>query len=155
MGSPSIHASIIRGGNELSTYPKECKLGIERRTIPGEDVQFVEQEIKSILNKIRKKDSQFRAKSKIIFYRDPMEGSKEEKICKILGKSLYKITKIKPQFIGSSEWLDSGIMSKAGIPSVIFGPGGGGQHGSVEFVYLDQVIATAKVLALTITNFCK
>ena len=37
LGTGSIHASLIEGGQELSTYPARCVLKIERRTIPGED----------------------------------------------------------------------------------------------------------------------
>ena len=32
----SVHASIIKGGEELSSYPAICRISIERRTIPGE-----------------------------------------------------------------------------------------------------------------------
>ena len=32
----SLHASLIEGGRELSSYPDRCSLQIERRTIPGE-----------------------------------------------------------------------------------------------------------------------
>ncbi|HEY6117571.1 MAG TPA: M20/M25/M40 family metallo-hydrolase [Candidatus Dormibacteraeota bacterium] len=37
LGTGSIHASLIEGGQELSTYPSKCTVKIERRTIPGED----------------------------------------------------------------------------------------------------------------------
>ena len=33
---PSVHASLIEGGEELSSYPARCVVGIERRTLPGE-----------------------------------------------------------------------------------------------------------------------
>src|SRR5215216_2553089 len=35
LGRPSVHASVIRGGDELSSYPARCILGLERRTLPG------------------------------------------------------------------------------------------------------------------------
>jgi acetylornithine deacetylase len=38
LGPSSVHASLIRGGQELSTYPDRCLLSIERRTIPGEPI---------------------------------------------------------------------------------------------------------------------
>jgi len=44
LGSGSIHASLIQGGQELSSYPKHCFLSIERRTVPGETLQKVETE---------------------------------------------------------------------------------------------------------------
>ena len=36
VGRGSIHASVISGGIELSSYPAKCVIGLERRTIPGE-----------------------------------------------------------------------------------------------------------------------
>ena len=36
LGSGSLHASLISGGEEISMYPAHCKLQVERRTIPGE-----------------------------------------------------------------------------------------------------------------------
>ncbi|MCJ7833491.1 MAG: ArgE/DapE family deacylase, partial [Deltaproteobacteria bacterium] len=44
LGSPSIHASLIKGGTELSTYPDYCLIELERRTIPGESVETVKDE---------------------------------------------------------------------------------------------------------------
>ena len=42
LGSGSIHASLISGGKEPSTYPDRCVLSIERRTLPGETPAQVE-----------------------------------------------------------------------------------------------------------------
>ena len=36
LGTGSVHASLIEGGQELSSYPERCLLRIERRTVPGE-----------------------------------------------------------------------------------------------------------------------
>src|SRR5919108_4147003 len=36
MGTGSLHASIVSGGRELSSYPDRCVLHIERRTVAGE-----------------------------------------------------------------------------------------------------------------------
>src|SRR5919198_2111559 len=43
LGGASVHASLIEGGQELSTYPARCVLTIERRTLPGETVDHVEE----------------------------------------------------------------------------------------------------------------
>jgi acetylornithine deacetylase len=48
LGPGSVHASLIDGGRELSSYPDRCRLGLERRTIPGETRAQVEDEIRAI-----------------------------------------------------------------------------------------------------------
>ncbi|MFL5543387.1 MAG: M20/M25/M40 family metallo-hydrolase, partial [Gemmatimonadaceae bacterium] len=45
LGRGSLHASKIRGGVGMSTYPEECELAIERRTLPGESVELAMKEI--------------------------------------------------------------------------------------------------------------
>ena len=48
--------------------------------------------------------------------------------------------------VGASFWTDAQILAGAGIPSVIFGPGGAGLHSTEEYVTLDEVVACRDVL---------
>jgi len=48
----SVHASIVEGGQEYSSYPERCLLQAERRTIPGERVADVEREIAALLGDV-------------------------------------------------------------------------------------------------------
>ena len=45
LGPGSVHASLIEGGQELSSYPERCVLAIERRTLPGEDAAQLDAEL--------------------------------------------------------------------------------------------------------------
>ena len=45
LGRGSVHASVIQGGEELSSYPARCVVGLERRTLPGESAADVEREL--------------------------------------------------------------------------------------------------------------
>ena len=45
LGRGSVHASLIEGGAEMSSYPARCTIGLERRTLPGEAQADVEAEI--------------------------------------------------------------------------------------------------------------
>ena len=80
VGSPTVHASLISGGIELSTYPDYCKIELERRTIPGENRETVSEEIKHIIDEMHAKDPQFNASFDIFFYRPALELSKDELI---------------------------------------------------------------------------
>ena len=50
LGRASVHASVIEGGGELSSYPAHCTLGLERRTLPGETGEQIEAEVESLLD---------------------------------------------------------------------------------------------------------
>ena len=45
-----------------------------------------------------------------------------------------------PRIAGASFWTDAAILGHAGIPSVLFGPGGAGLHSTEEYVHIADVI---------------
>lgn len=154
VGSPSVHASLIQGGTELSTYPDSCKLQIERRMIPGETRADVDTELYSMLDSLRLEDPKFKANHRIFFLRDPMEVSTNERICQVLRGSIADTTGREPEFIGGGGWLDTQIISSHGTSAVAFGPKGFGAHAAVEYVELDSVFDAAKILERAIKGFC-
>lgn len=154
LGTPSIHASLIKGGTELSTYPDYCEIELERRTIPGESVEIIENEIRTLIDKISSEDEQFQAKFDVFFYRPPLEISKDQLIVSSLVKAYVNTLKQSPEFIGTGGWMDSAILAEAGIPTVIFGPSGEGLHAAIEYVDFDSVILCTKILIDTINDFC-
>jgi len=52
LGAASLHASLIHGGRELSSYPDRCHLQMERRTIPGEQPGCAGREVADILARL-------------------------------------------------------------------------------------------------------
>jgi len=154
VGSPSIHASTIQGGRELSTYPDHCKLQVERRMIPGEEPEDVDAEMKSLIASISAEDPKFEGSHRITFIRGPMEVSPKEEISQILYRSTVDVTGSAPQFVGEGGWLDTEIIWRRGTPAVAFGPRGAGSHSAVEFVELDSVVEAAKILELAAVRFC-
>lgn len=150
LGSGSLHASLISGGKELSTYPDRCVLKVERRTIPGETRERVEREIQSILDAIAAGDANFQAALNTTFAREPFEVAQDEPIVQLVYKHARAILQRQPTFTSSAAWMDAALLTAAGIPTVIFGPGGEGAHALVEWVDLDQVQQCADVLSAVI-----
>jgi acetylornithine deacetylase len=50
--------------------------------------------------------------------------------------------------------MDAAYISAAGIPTVVFGPDGGGAHAEEEWVDLASVRDCARVLLATAASFC-
>jgi acetylornithine deacetylase len=59
-----------------------------------------------------------------------------------------------PSLVGASYWADSGLIAAAGIPTVLFGPGGEGAHEVVEWVSIDQTETLTKALVETAKRLC-
>ena len=59
-----------------------------------------------------------------------------------------------PPTVGASFWADSAFIGAAGIPTVLFGPGGEGAHADVEWVSIGDTIACAEVLVSVAAEVC-
>jgi acetylornithine deacetylase len=154
LGTGSMHASLISGGQELSSYPASCRLGIERRTIPGEDPEAVEKELREELLGMAGRDPTFKADVRRVFSRAPMEVPHDAPVVRALASAFEGVTGRSPGFGGMSAWMDSSLLAAAGIPSVILGPIGEGLHGENEWVDLSSVHAFSEVALRLIRDFC-
>ncbi len=154
LGPPSVHASTIKGGLGLSTYPDRCTVQIERRIIPGETPDTVRQEFDRLIRDLRAEDEHFRAEADVYFSRPPLETSEDEPIVRALDRACAEVLGAAPAHIANSAWLDTALLAEAGIPAVSFGPSGEGLHGAVEYVDLESAAAAARVLVRVISDFC-
>jgi len=152
--SGSVHASLIEGGQELSTYPDHCSLRIERRTIPGETQERVEAEIQRIFDRIAASDPAFKATLRTILVRDPFEVHEDEYIVQLVRNQAGRVLGSEPAMTSGTGWMDAALLAAAGIPTVVFGPGGAGAHAVVEWADLEQVELCAEILLSVIEEFC-
>ncbi len=153
LGHGSLHASLIRGGQELSTYPAECRLQIERRTLPGESAAQVEAELRGLLEGLRARDPEFRATARGLAFRPPYEIPEDTPLVKAMSYAIRGVTG-SVELSGMAAWTDTALLAAAGIPGVVFGPRGRGLHGAEEYVELDSVAICGEVLVQVIKSIC-
>lgn len=154
LGRASVHASLIQGGQELSSYPVHCKLQIERRTLPGESDANVEAELRAVLEALRTRDAEFNATLRTISTRAPYEVSPQAPISAATQNAIARVTGAPAELVGMPFWTDTALLAEAGVPGVVFGPRGRGLHGADEYVELDSVDKCAAVLAELIRSMC-
>jgi len=152
--SASVHASLIEGGIELSTYPDRCLLQIERRTIPGESAANVQAELDAILAKGVQGDPSFRAEARLGIVREPFEVAEDAEIVTILRRCAKRIVGHDEIFRETTGWMDSALLSAAGIPTAIFGPNGDGAHAESEWVDLESAEQCQQIYVATAREFC-
>jgi acetylornithine deacetylase len=155
LGSGSLHASVIEGGQEFSSYPERCVLQGERRTIPGETVESVEAELRALLEGSSTSDPEFRAQLRFSFAREPFRVDEDEEIVRVLVQHAGEAIGGRPEVVGVPFWTDAALFAAAGIPTVLFGPGGEGAHAVVEWVDLEQVERCAGILVSVAEAFCR
>src|SRR5215211_313831 len=136
LGRPSVHASVIRGGDELSSYPARCILGLERRTLPGESGADVE------------------AAQRTLLVREPFEMAQEAAFVELVRDAAEPVLGAPPPIGGASYWADSAFIAAAGIPTVVLGPGGEGAHATEEWVSISDTETLVRVLVGIAERVC-
>ncbi len=154
LGPASVHASTIRGGLGLSTYPDRCILQYERRTLPDETAGQVEAEAKAICDRLARRVPGFSASSRLTLFRPGLEADPESAVVRCLAESAAAVLGRVPGTVGTSAWLDSALLARAGAAVAVFGPGGGGAHAAEEYVRVEEVVACAAVFARTAAAYC-
>jgi acetylornithine deacetylase len=149
LGSGSVHAGVVTGGAEYSTYPARCLLQGERRTVPGESLHQVEAELQGLLDRVGRNDPQFQATWRVVAARRPFETSEHDEIVRLMLR--YADADV---VVGESYWTDAALIAEQRIPTVVFGPGGEGAHADVEWVSLADVERCAAAFLSVATEYC-
>jgi acetylornithine deacetylase len=155
VGSGSLHASLIEGGKELSTYPDRCLLQLERRTIPGETPESVEREVREIVERAAAEDPAFRADVRLTFSREPFEVAQDADVVAAVRRHAAAVAGAEPDVVGVPFWTDAALLAAAGIPTVLFGPVGEGAHADVEWVDLASAARCADVYLRIARDLCR
>jgi acetylornithine deacetylase len=154
LGRASLHASLIRGGEGLSTYPPSCELQLERRTLPHETEATVRAECEALLERLRNDDATFRASIEVTGARPGLEVARDAAVVTALSGACAAVCGEAPVLTGAAYWTDAALFAAAGIPTVLFGPTGAGMHADEEYVEVASVVTCAEILVDTIERFC-
>jgi acetylornithine deacetylase len=139
LGTGSLHASLIEGGQELSTYPVRCTARLERRTVPGEDGAMAVGEIQGLIRAAQGADPAVSASARLTLEQAPSEVAAGEAVARAVGAAARQSLGRDVEQIGVAYWMDMALFNAKGIPTVAFGPTGEGEHADVEWVDLASV----------------
>jgi acetylornithine deacetylase len=141
VGTGSLHASLIEGGQEFSSYPARCLLTGERRTLPGETTAEIEADLRMAAGD---------AEVRLLVSREPFEVDEGHELVRAV-KAAAGVSGA----VGLPFWTDAALVAAAGIPSVLFGPVGEGAHAAVEWVDVSSLERCRAVYAAVATAVCR
>jgi acetylornithine deacetylase len=141
VGAGSLHASLIEGGQEFSSYPARCLLTGERRTLPGETAAEIEADLRAAAG-----DGAVR----LLVSREPFEVDEEHELVRAVNAAAAV-----SGVIGVPFWTDAALVAAAGIPTVLFGPAGEGAHAAVEWVDVGSLERCREVYAAVAAAVCR
>ena len=142
LGPRSVHASLIEGGQEYSSYPERCLLTGERRTLPRETIADVELELRALVESTD-------ATARITLDRGPFQIDREHELPRLVARASGN-----GGFFGIAFWTDAALLAEAGIPTVLYGPTGAGAHATEEWVELESLERCSRVYLETARAVC-
>ena len=154
VGAPSLHAAQIEGGTASSVYAAQCRLRVERRTIPGESAAQAVEEVQAILDALDAEDPSFDATCEQAFARRPFEVARDAPVAEAVRGAASDVLGQVPPDVGQTFWTDAALLAEAGTETVVLGPVGDGLHTTEEWVDLDSVVQLAEILARTAQRYC-
>jgi acetylornithine deacetylase/succinyl-diaminopimelate desuccinylase-like protein len=139
LGCATSNLGVIRGGTQANIVPAHCAIEVDRRTLPGETESTVRREVADLLKQHQIKASFSFIKSAPCL---PMETDPN---LPLVRQFMQSVGQSRPQ--GAQYFCDAAVLSTAGIPSVVFGPGDIAQaHTADEWIDLDQLERARRML---------
>jgi len=140
----TLQTGVIKGGTAANIVPRDCEVHFEFRYLPGIDPEALEREIKSyaervLLPEMRAVDPAtfiaFETKAEIPGLDPSVERAEQDRVTS-LAQALARNQAIAKVAYAT----EAGLFQRAGIPSIICGPGSIGEaHKPNEFITLEQV----------------
>jgi succinyl-diaminopimelate desuccinylase len=132
LGTATVNVGMICGGIQPNIVPDRCVITIDRRTLPGETETSVRREIAVLL---RAKRLSAKISSTKLAPCLPLETSPK---LPLVRRFLRSVGQTRP--VGVDFFCDAAVLSRSGIPSVVFGPGDIAQaHTADEWISLDSL----------------
>lgn len=142
-GRPSLSIGRIAGGQSINIVPDACEIEVERRMVPGESAEECRREVIEWIEQ----HIEFEVEHDAPWLESHPLGSDRNAG---LGKRIASLTQQaggSGRLIGVAFGTHASRTARAGVPSVVFGPGDIAQaHTRDEWIDLQQLEDCAKIL---------
>jgi acetylornithine deacetylase len=147
LGAPSLSVGIIEGGQAVNVVPDRCMIEIDRRTLPGETTESVLAHVRDALRGI---DGWEFVPPHLAA--SGLDVAQDHPLVVALSAAIRKETGAVA--VESAHYAtDAGVYARAGIPSVVFGPGNITQaHTKDEWISLDELAHASHIIHAMITT---
>ena len=141
LGSPSLSAGVIEGGQAVNVVPDRCTVEVDRRTLPGESAEEVLSAAGRALAGVP--GWEFEPPHVTVGAMEVPEGSP---LLRLLSGAIAGVCG-EARVEAAQYATDAGLFNGAGIPSVVFGPGDIAQaHTSEEWIDLENLHTAAAIV---------
>lgn len=158
--SPIVVIAVQGGDSKVGGVAETCSIEVWHGAVPGETEKEVMAELRHFIHQGIVGDAWLRHTppviEPVIKWIDPCAISVSHPIVKKISSAVKNVTGKTPDLQGMRGACDlSRFITAGNIPAVVFGPGNVSlAHMPDEFVPIEEIIAAAKIIALTILAWC-
>jgi acetylornithine deacetylase len=145
LGPPTLSVGRIEGGASVNTVPDLCRIEIDRRIIPGDDMAQAAAHLEAFLRQEEGIDFPFVCHPSWM----TKEALGPENSGELVGLLAGILDEVRGghTIMGVPYGTDASTIAAAGIPAVVFGPGDIAQaHTCDEWISLDEVEQASEIL---------
>ncbi len=118
-GKPTLNVGVVNGGTEPNIVPAYTKVRLDKRYLPGDNIENFIKEIEIVTAECKKENPQFDSKINIVVDCSAVILDRNNNILKKIKEAIGE----KCEFGMFPGWGEGGYINKYGIPVVYFGPG--------------------------------
>ncbi|MDA1045013.1 MAG: M20 family metallopeptidase, partial [Verrucomicrobia bacterium] len=122
LGCPTVSVGVIHGGTQANIVPSLCRVIIDRRLVPGEDIDAATAEMQTLVDEVMVDYPRARTVLTTPEYYPPLETAVESGVARLAFDACQKI-RGEAKFVIAPWASNAGVFARAGVPSVLFGPG--------------------------------
>ena len=153
LGRPALNVGKVVGGQSVNIVPDKCVFELERRLLPGEDGLRAVQDCEDFLRARLGPAVQFTFAEPYLV--DPaMETASSAEIVSALARAQQATLGSETELAGANYGTDGSKLAKAGIDTVVCGPGDIAQaHTANEFVEVEQIELATRMYGHLLANW--
>jgi len=160
-GMPSKVGSVtitkIDGGVSHSTVPDNCNLHCIVSIIPEMDLEAIKAKILKFVEEYKKKNPEIDLLVQAPVFVEPLIADTNTEFASSVKKAFISVFNEKRDFKLFIASTDAHHFKRKGIDTLVIGPmlGDNNYHAQDEFVYIEDLINTTKIYALTALDYLK
>jgi acetylornithine deacetylase ArgE len=154
LGPATCNVGVIHGGVQVNVVPDSCVIEVDRRLLPGETADAVLEDYQRMFVELRTKHPSLDAvMERPMLVDEALETAPDSPPARLASRLLGDMG-LDATLGGVPFGSDASKLSRAGVPSLVFGPGSIDRaHAAVEYVEVDQVLRACEFYREFILRF--
>lgn len=153
----TVNTGVIQGGTKINVVPGACQIEVDFRVIPEHSLNDIYDRVESIIKRLELQDLDMNIHVERIsdFETEPTVTSANSPLIADIQNANQEVTGQTLPVVGMLGQSDARWFIKNGIPAINFGPGTNDNnlHGYDEYMEIDDLVQTTKVLSVLIYNY--